>query len=125
MAVIDGITLGAKEARTIIVSGVDVGLSAEDAQNIVLIADSFDPEAIVAVGMELRYDERVLDQFAGLLLQRLDLFSDVEPEAPLPDPAPGLTTTTTLAGPKGSDPEEQDEDEAIAEALFADESIKG
>ena len=124
MAVIDGITFGAKEARAVLVQGINVGIPAEDSEAIVLGADSLDPEDIVDYGLlTTRYAESNLRDFAYGLLNTLDVFIDAEPENPQPEPPAGLTTTATLAGP--SDPEVQDEDEAEAEATFADESIKG
>ena len=97
MPIIDGITFGAKEARAVLVSGINVGIPAEDSQNIVLGADSLDPEDIVDYGLlTTRYQESVLRDFAYGLLNKLDVFIDAEPEDPQPEPAPGLTTTDTL-----------------------------
>lgn len=97
MAVIDGITFGAKEARAVLVTGIDVGITAEDSESIIIGADSLDPEDIIAYGgLTTRYDERVLRDFAYRLLPRLDIFIDAEPEEDF-SPAPGLTTTASLA----------------------------
>jgi hypothetical protein len=102
LAVIDGITLSPVNVRRIGVEGVTVGIPVEDARNIVLIADSFDPDDLVAVGVELGYNETVVEQFASNLLSALApiLFSDAAPEADEdeePEPTPGLTTTSSLS----------------------------